>query len=41
MRTKFPTPRDKLSFEHVTLPLRKKSITIFKSQIVELEEDEE
>ncbi len=36
-----PTPSDKLSLELVTSPLKKKSITTFRSQVVDLEEDEE
>jgi len=39
--TKPLTPWDKLSLELVTSPLRKKSRTISRSQIVDLEEDEE
>jgi hypothetical protein len=41
MRTELPTPRDKLSLEHVTSPPRKKSKTTFRSQFVDLKEDEE
>jgi hypothetical protein len=37
---KSPTLRDRLDHEHVTSPLRNKSITTFKSH-VDLEEDEE
>jgi len=35
--TKLPTPRDMLSLELVTKPLRKKSMTTFKSSINDLE----
>jgi hypothetical protein len=41
MCTKPPTLRDKLSLEHVTSSLKKKSRTTFESQVVNLEEDEE
>jgi hypothetical protein len=41
MNTKSPTPQDKLSFELITSPPRKKSRTTSRSQIVDLEEDEE
>jgi hypothetical protein len=41
MCIKPPTPKDKLSLELVTSPPRKKSITIFMSQVINLEEDEE
>jgi hypothetical protein len=39
--TKLPTPNDRLNPKHVTSPPRKKSIIFFKSQDVDLEEDEE
>jgi hypothetical protein len=41
MRTKLPTPRDRLSRKPITSPLRKKSRTTFRSPIVDLEEDGE
>jgi len=41
MSTKPPTPRDKLSPEHLTSPLRKKSKTTFISPLNDLEEGEE
>jgi hypothetical protein len=36
-----PTPRDKLSFEPITSPPKKKSKTTFRLKVVDLEEDEE
>jgi len=39
--TKLPTPRDKLSIEHVTLPPKKKSKTTFGSSLNDSKEDEE
>jgi hypothetical protein len=36
-----PTPHDKLNLEPITSPPRKKSRTIFRSQVIDLEEDEE
>ncbi len=41
MHTQLPTLNDKLSRELVTSPPRKKSITTFRSQVIDLEEDEE
>jgi hypothetical protein len=40
MHIQLPTPRDRLSPEHVTSPPRKKSITTFRSSINDLEKDE-
>lgn len=41
MCIKLPTPRDKLSPEHATSPLKKKSKTTLGSLVNDLEEDEE
>jgi hypothetical protein len=40
MHTEQPTPRDKLSPEHVTSPRRKRSRTTFGTLANDLEEDE-
>ncbi len=40
-RTKLPTPWDRLNLELVTSPPKKKSITTFRSQVVDAKEDEE
>jgi hypothetical protein len=36
-----PTPWDRLNLELVTSPPKKKSITTFRSQVVDAKEDEE